>query len=65
MFFLFYSQASARVRTDTICTYIDDRNLLEGCDLKLEPVEEPERMVLPGSRCQYRLRPSEEYESVC
>jgi len=56
--------ASARVKTDIICCYIDDRNLPEGCDLTLVPVEELERMVLPGSRSQYRLRPSEEYELV-
>ncbi|KAJ7323742.1 Far upstream element-binding protein 3 [Desmophyllum pertusum] len=54
--------ASARLKTDTICCYIDDRNLPEGCELKLVPVEEKERMMLPGSQSQYRLRPSEEYE---
>lgn len=65
-FYIFiYLQASARVKTDIICCYIDDRNLPEGCDLTLVPVEELERMVLPGSRSQYRLRPSEEYELVC
>lgn len=61
----FHLQASARLKTDTICCYIDDSNLPEGCELKLVPVEEQERMVLPGSHSQYRLRPSEEYEPVC
>lgn len=65
-FVFFYLQASARLKTDTICCYIDDRNLPDECDLKLVPVEEcMERMVLPGSHSQYRLRPSEEYELVC
>ncbi|KAL9950375.1 hypothetical protein ACROYT_G042863 [Oculina patagonica] len=52
--------ASARLKPDTICCYIDDRNLPEGCELRLVPVEEKERMVLPGSHSQYRLRPSDE-----
>ena len=48
-----------------MCCYIDDRNLPEGCELQLVPVEEEERMVLPGSQSQYRLKPSEDYELVC
>ena len=62
---LFHAQASARIKTDKICCYVDDRNLPKDCELKLVPLEDEDRMVLPGSHSQYRLKPSEEYELVC
>lgn len=54
--------ASARIKPDKMCCYIDDRNLSKGCELQLVPVEDEDRMVLPGSHSQYRLKPLEEYD---
>lgn len=49
-----------------ICVYIDERNLPDGCELKLVPLEGKERMMLAGAQSQYRLKPVDEYElQVC
>lgn len=48
---------------NTICVYIDKKNLPEDCELKLVPVDEKERLILSvGSLPQYRLKPCEEYD---
>ena len=43
------------------CCYIDDWNLPPDCELKLEQAVQGDRMVLPGSTTQYRLKPAEDY----
>ena len=48
---------------NTICVFIDEKNLPENCKLQLFPVEEKERLILSaGSSSQYRLKPCEEYD---
>lgn len=55
--------ASSRVRVKWRYVFIDDRYLPEGCDLKLSPLEGNMRMILPGAKSQYRLKPAYEYET--
>ncbi|PFX14682.1 hypothetical protein AWC38_SpisGene21145 [Stylophora pistillata] len=55
--------AAGRVMANTICVYIDKKNLPEDCEVKLVPVDEKERLILSvGSLPQYRLKPCEEYD---
>lgn len=59
-------KAGARLRGlenefNKVCCYIDGWNLPTNCELKLTQVEQKDRMVLPGSHAQYRLKPSENY----
>ncbi|KAL9958476.1 hypothetical protein ACROYT_G035492 [Oculina patagonica] len=60
--------AGARLRGvenefNKVCRFIDGWNLPENCELKLEQVLKEDRMVLPGSHTQYRLKPAEECET--
>ncbi|PFX18898.1 hypothetical protein AWC38_SpisGene16699 [Stylophora pistillata] len=53
--------AAGRMKANTVCVYIDEKNLSEDCELKLVPVDENERLILSeGSSRQYRLKPCEE-----
>ncbi|KAL9950385.1 hypothetical protein ACROYT_G042873, partial [Oculina patagonica] len=54
--------ASGRVKANKICVYIDERNLPDGCELKLVSLAGKDRMLLPGSQSQYRLKPVDEDE---
>ena len=66
LFVFLFSKASARVRPNWIRVFIDQRHLPHECELKLVPVKEGERMILPGAQSQYRLKPVDEYEAqVC
>lgn len=62
-------QAGARLRGvenqfNKNCHFIDGWNLPENCELKLEQVLQENRMVLPGSDTQYRLKSAEKYETT-
>lgn len=42
-----------------VCCFIDGWNLPKNFGLKLEQVQQEDRIVIPGSDVQYRLKPTE------